>query len=303
MTTSALRTATARSVSGVLATARRGHPGLFWFAAAMGVVVVVAAVGVVADDRMLLGAPIWLKPLKFALSFGFYALALAWMLSLLTRGRRTGRVIGWALAAASAIEVGLVVVQVVRGRRSHYNEETPLDASIFSWMGMTVALIWLATAVVGVLLLRRRLDDPGMRWAIRLGLGLSLIGMALGMLMVDGSAHSVGVPDGGPGVPLFGWTTVGGDLRVGHFVGLHALQVLPLFAAGLAALDVLPAVRGRLVLVASAGYFGLITLLTWQALRGQPVFAPDPTTLAALGLLVVAVAGGAWAAVRRPVAA
>ncbi len=220
-------------VVGVLTAARRGHAGLFWLAAALGVLAVVAAVGVVVDDRVLLGAPIWLKPLKFALSFGLYALALAWMLGALDRGRRTGRAIGWVLVVASAVEVGVIALQAGRGRRSHFNEETALDGSLYSLMGATVGLIWLATAVVALLLLRQRLADPAMRWAIRLGLLVSLVGMGLGVLMVDGGAHAVGVADGGPGVPLFGWSTVGGDLRVGHFVGLHALQVLPLLAAAL----------------------------------------------------------------------
>ncbi len=283
----------------MLATARRGHPGLFWFAAAMGVLVVGAAAGVVLDDRTVLGAAIWLKPLKFALSFGLYALALAWMLALLSRGRRTGLVVGWALAIASALEVGLIVTQVVRGTRSHYNEETPFDGAVYSAMGMTVALIWVATAVVAVLLLRQKVADPGMRWGIRLGLLLSLVGMGFGMLMVGEGAHSIGVVDGGPGVPLFGWTTVGGDLRVGHFVGIHALQVLPLLAAVLSTFAIDAAVRGRLVLVAAGGYLGLMVLLTWQALRGQPVFAPDATTLIAFGLLVVAVVVAAWAVAGR----
>jgi hypothetical protein len=110
------------------------------------------------------------------------------------------------------------------------------------------------------------------------------------------------VADGGPGLPLFGWSTTGGDLRVGHFVGMHALQVLPLLAAALLAVPgrALPGrARLHLVRLAGAGYLALLALLTWQALRGQPVAVPDATTLAVFGALVVAVAAGALVVVRR----
>ncbi|MDF2979325.1 MAG: hypothetical protein K0S40_4053 [Actinomycetospora sp.] len=277
------------AVAAVLRTARRGHAGLFWLAATLGALAVVLAFAAVVDDRELLGAPLWLKPLKFALSFGLYALALAWMIGQLDRGRRTARAVGWVLTVGSAVEVGVIVAQAARGRRSHFNEETPLDGSLYSLMGATVALIWLATAVVAVVLLRQRVADPGLRWGIRLGLGVGLVGMGLGMLMVDGGAHAVGVADGGPGLPFVGWSTVGGDLRVGHFVGIHALQVLPLLAAALAATRLDAAARRGLVVVAGLGYLGLVGLATWQALRGQPVLAPDALTLAVLGALVLAV--------------
>ena len=51
--------------------------------------------------------------------------------------------------------------------------------------------------------------------------------------------------------------------------------------------------------MAGAGYAGLTVLLTWQALRGQPLIRPDAVTLTALGLLIVAGAAGAGLMVAR----
>lgn len=119
-------------------------------------------------------------------------------------------------------------------------------------------------------------------------------------------AHSVGVPDGGPSMPLTGWATTGGDLRIAHFFGMHALQLLPLLLIVLTALAARSArfpgfarladerVRLRLTLTASAAYAATFVLLTWQALRGQALFAPDGATLA--GAAAIVLLGGAAAA-------
>jgi hypothetical protein len=123
------------AVTGVLTDAWRGHAGLFWFAAAMAVLAVVAMVGIAVDPRAVLGAPTWLKPLKFALSFGLYALALAWMLGVAAPRSRTGAVLGWIVVVTSAVEIAVIVLQAARGRRSHFNEDTPLDGTLFSIMG------------------------------------------------------------------------------------------------------------------------------------------------------------------------
>src|SRR5258705_73246 len=116
-------------------------------------------------------------------------------------------------------------------------------------------------------------------------LGAAVAGRGLAI----GGEHSVGVPDGGSGVQLVGWSTTGGDLRVAHFVGLHALQMLPLAGWLLSRSRARRLGAGhRLALAWTAGlsYLGLIALLTWQALRGQPLIAPDAATLAALGALL-----------------
>jgi hypothetical protein len=92
-------------------------------------------------------------------------------------------------------------------------------------------------------------------------------------------------------MPITGWETGAGDLRVAHFFGLHALQVLPLVAIGLRLLSgrfsalTGAATRSALVIVASFGYAGFTGVLLWQAQRGQALVHPDGLTLlAAAGL-------------------
>jgi hypothetical protein len=287
----------------VLAVARRGHRGLFAFAVAMAVLTPVLAVLAVVDDRVLLGAPLWFKPLKFAISLALYAATLSWMLGQL-RERTLART-GWIVTAAAAIEMAVIVGQAAVGNRSHYNMDTPLSAALWGTMGVTIVVLWLATLAVALRFLREPGRDRAATAAIRLGLAVALIGLAEGFLMATAATHTVGAPDGGPGLPLLGWSTVGGDLRIAHFVGMHALQGLPLFAAALAVGHRLDEVtRVRLVQIAAVAWTGLVVLLTWQALRAQPLLAPDALTLAALGALVavtVAATVGTLAATRSSI--
>jgi hypothetical protein len=288
-------------MTSVLADARRGHRGLFAFAVAMAVLTPVLAVLAVVDDRVLLGAPLWLKPLKFAISFVAYAGTLAWLLGRL-RERALQRT-GWVIVTASAVEMAIIVGQASRGVRSHFNADTAFDATLFSVMGATIVVLWFATLAVALRFLRQPDPDRAVGTAIRLGLVVTLVGPLEGFAMVALNGHAVGVPDGGPGLPLVGWSTTGGDLRIAHFVGMHALQGLPLLAAALAAVGRLDEnTRVRLVRIAAVAWTGLVVLLTWQALHAQPLLAPDAVTLAALATLV-AVTGaatvGTLAAARR----
>ncbi|GAA4907963.1 hypothetical protein GCM10023204_11320 [Actinomycetospora succinea] len=283
------------------------------FCVAMAALAVVCLVGLVLDPRLLGGQPIWAKPLKFSVSFVLYSATLIWMISLVSvpRTRRWARRAGVVVAAAGTIEMIAIVGQVVRGRASHFNVATTLDTAVWSVMGTTIVILWLATAGVGVILLRERSLAVDTAWAVRLGLFVTLLGMAVAFLMTSPTgaqvagaqatgamptvgAHAVDVPDGGPGLPLVGWSTTGGDLRIAHFVGLHALQGLPLLVIGLTLLAARVAVlrdarvRARLVGVAGAAWTGLTVLLTGQALRGQPLIAPDGLTLGAAAVLVAA---------------
>lgn len=283
----------------VLADARRGHAGLYGLTIAMAALVLVTAVLAAVDQRELLGAPLWFKPLKFSLSIMLYAAALSWMLSRLP-GRGMWRA-GWIITVGAVLEMVIIVGQAARGVRSHFNDDSAFDVALYSIMGATIAVVWLATVAIALRFLRERSDDPVTTSAVRLGLLIGLAGMAVGFLISANGGHAVGVPDGGPGLFFVGWSTTGGDLRIGHFVGMHALQLLPLLAAGLAAIGrglLDETARLRIVQIAAAGYAGLVVLVTWQALRGQPLLAPDAVTLAAIVALALGT-GGALAGVLR----
>jgi uncharacterized protein YhhL (DUF1145 family) len=262
------------------------------FSLLMVALIPVSLAGLIIDDRIVAGSPIWFKPFKFAVSFALYGVTLAWMLTLTTRLRRTGWWAGTALAVASAAEMVIVVGQVIRGRASHFNVATPFDQVMWRAMAVTIMVVWVMHAVIAVALLFTRFADAATGLAIRLGTVLTLIGLALGILMTMpaagqdvsagiSGAHSVGVPDGGPQMAVTGWSTTGGDLRIPHFVGIHALQILPLAAMLLRGRATRQTVWGLAI-----GYAGLLALLTWQALRGQPLLRPD--LLTALGALAVA---------------
>ncbi|GAA2668862.1 MULTISPECIES: hypothetical protein [Actinosynnema] len=285
----------------MLIRALRAHPPLAVLTVLNTALVPVALLGLLIDDRIIAGSPIWLKPLKFALSLALYGLSLAWALTLTTRLRRTARWAGAVAALGGTIEIVVIVVQVVRGRQSHFNQTTELDASLYAFMGMTIAVVWVMHGLLCVVLLTSGFEDPATATALRFGAVIALAGMAVGFLMTTPArgqdpalgavgAHSVGAPDGGGQLALTGWSTEAGDLRVPHFIGMHALQLLPLLVALLPA----PATP-RLVRDLGGAYAGLTALALWQALRGQPVLEPDAATLAGLAALLA----WTWFALRR----
>lgn len=310
---------------------RRLRPVLSWhrplavFAATNAVLAMVAVTGLVVDERVLRGEPIWLKPFKFAVSFVLFGFTLAWMISLLRRRRRWGKRLGTVIVAMGVVEMAVIVGQVVRGQQSHFNTTTVFDTGLWTIMGSAIVGLWVATVIVAILLLREPVADRVLMRAIRLGIVVALVGMAMAFFMTAPTAdqaqalaagqttatgaHSVGVRDGGPGLPVTGWSTTGGDLRAAHFVGMHALQGVPLFALVLGILSARltrlrdERVRMGLVAVTAAAWLGFALLLLWQALRGQPLLSPDGMTLGALAVLLMGTATATGLVLRTGAAA
>ena len=253
-----------------------------------GMLVVFAAslAAMAVDHSRILGQPTWLKPSKFAISSAVYAFTLAWIFTFLPGRRRLTAIVGRITAVVLVVEVGIIDAQAARGVTSHFNAASALDAALFGIMGLAILMLFGAAIALTVALFRQRFSDEAFGWALRLGLLLTVLGQATGALMttptraqldaartsgmkVSGS-HTVGAPDGGPGLPITGWSREHGDLRVPHFIGMHGVQLLPA-SAWLLGLFGGAAWRRRAVFVTAAAYYALFTCLLIQALSGRPL--------------------------------
>lgn len=285
----------------------RWHRPLLVLGILLAALSVATLVGYLVDDRELLGVNLWEKPLKFAISGVLYAVTWAWLIGHFTRWQRAAWWAGTVIAITLAIELVVIVGAAAAGITSHFNVSTPLATTLWSIMAAAITTLWVATFVAAVALWRNPGADPARQAAIRTGVAISLLGMGLAFLMTGptaeqlndfqgiAGAHAVGTADGGPGLPLLGWSTIAGDLRIPHFIGMHALQALPLLAllleAGARRAPLLrdALVRRGLVLTGAGAYLAVVGLVTMQALRGQSIVAPDALTLS-IGFAIAAAA-------------
>lgn len=296
----------------------RWHRPLIGLAVVMAGLSVVTVVLALVDPREILGQNAWFKPLKFALSIGIYAVTLAWLIGQVGRLRRAADILGTVTAVALVVEIVIIVGAAAFGTASHFNVATPLNTTLWVVMAVSITIVWLASLVVGIAVVLNPGPDAARNLAVRAGVALGLVGMALAFLMTGPSeeqinnfqgvagAHAVGVDDGGPGVPFFGWSTEGGDLRIPHFVGIHALQAIPL---ALLVIELLSrrfhvlrdlGVRFRLVVIGTLTFAALLVIVTWQALRGEPIVAPSaPILTASAAALVIAIAAAVMALMPR----
>ena len=277
--------------------------------------VVLSISGLLADPSVVDGAPTWLKPFKFAVSTSLFVFTLAFVTGRLTRVRRFAVWLGRIMAVALVLEIALIDMQAARHTASHFNRATSFDAAVYGAMGLTIAVVFLSTALLCGACFLERFKDRALGWAVRLGLLLALAGMGVGALMTLPTpqqlaaahaggemrrvgAHTVGAADGGRALPVTGWSADHGDLRIAHFLGLHAMQVLLLAWWASSRSARWGRVRQlRLVGIATGSWAMVFGLVLWQALRGESLLRLDGLTVGAwAACLAVTAAGFAWIA-------
>lgn len=210
------------------------------------------------------GVSAWLKPFKFALSVMLYVWSMAWYCYYLPSSFNIS-VFNGVVIGLLGFEIVYIAIQAGRGQASHFNLSTPLYAGLYALMGLAAALVTVYTAYVGVLFFSNHFATLPLAyvWGIRLGMAIFVIFSFEGAIMGGRLAHTVGGPDGSTGIPLLKWSLTFGDLRVAHFIGMHALQVLPLLAYY--------CVKNTKAIIAIAAVYGLLALYTLvKALNGKP---------------------------------
>ena len=214
----------------------------------------------------------WYKPFKFAFSTFLFSWAMAWYCFYLPNFNI--KLFNWAIILLLGFEIFYIALQAGRGQLSHYNVSTPVYSALFSLMAFAASAVTIYTAYVGFLFFRHSFSELPIYyvWSIRFAIILFVIFSFEGFAMGSRMNHSVGALNDNSDWFIVGWSKTVGDLRVSHFIGMHALQVIPFLSY-----YVLKNVKLTIGLSVLYGLLALATLI--QALQGRPLIKSKRPTL------------------------
>lgn len=214
------------------------------------------------------GVNAWIKPFKFAVSIGLYSWTLAWYCHYLTDFYVTP--FNWVVIILFGFELIYITFQASKGQMSHFNISTSTYSMLYSLMGLAATVVTLYTAYIGLLFFIQTFPDlPNYYvWAIRFGILIFVVFSFEGALMGSRMNHSVGAINDNSNWFIAGWSKTVGDLRVSHFIGMHALQLLPLLSFYIFK-------DTKATIIISLLYAVLATTTLVQALNGKPIFTQN----------------------------
>lgn len=219
----------------------------------------------------VLGLNSMIKPIKFCLSIWIYQWTMAYLLFYVNNQNRV-KWYAYLSVFVMVFELSVIIGQAFLGGLSHFNQTASLGGMLYALMG--VFIVWLTTATL-VLTLRfifqRSYSIPApFALSIKIGLFLFVVFSFFGGYMSALNTHNIGGPMGESGLPILNWSTLYGDLRVAHFFGIHALQVVP-FAGYLIAEKITEESKAKsYVWLIALIYFAFVIALVLQSLKGNP---------------------------------
>ena len=244
---------------------KRRNALLFWFGLFNLAVAVICLVLMPFEEAKILGVNRWLKPFKFYSSVGIMILTMGWLMYYMNNQKKVRRY-SRIMAVTMFFENALIMMQAIRNTTSHFNNTSVFNGIVFNIMGILIVIFTVIVILVCIAFFRQKQFSIPLAyvWGIRLGLLFFIIFSLEGGVMVGLLKHTVGAADGSTGLPLVNWSNEHGDLRIAHFLGLHSLQILPLFG------HYISGSKSQTIFF-SIVYFVLCAALFLQAINGIPL--------------------------------
>ena len=244
------------------------NESLFWFGLLCLSLSIIFLVLTKITSTQVHGVNAWFKPFKFAVSIGLFSWTMALYCDYLSDFNVTP--FNWTVITLFGFELIYIIFQASKGQLSHFNISTPTHSLIYSLMGLIAVLVTLYTAYIGLLFLTQSFPSlPSYYvWSIRLGILIFVVFSFEGGLMGSRMNHSVGAINDNSNWWILGWSKTVGDLRVSHFIGMHALQILPLLS-----FYIFKNTKATIVISIIYGLLATTTLV--QALNGKPIFTQN----------------------------
>src|SRR6516164_6488792 len=214
-----------------------------------------------------------IKPLNFTMSMAMYLATVVILLDYLRASMWWKKVIGWGVSICLLTAITCITMQAARGTTSHFNNSTPFRLRRLLGDGHSGPSQWRLCPCPANLCSTgqvRCLAVISTRDRIR-AFPFPCRFRHRGVMVAQGQSV-VGVAPGGPGLPVVNWSTTRGDFRVAHFLGIHALQILPIAGWLIGQMEGLPRrARAPAVVAVSAGYVLLMGIVLLQAMNGVPL--------------------------------
>ncbi|MCH7535999.1 MAG: hypothetical protein IH948_09740 [Bacteroidetes bacterium] len=233
------------------------------------------------------GAVSFRKPIAFGLALGLNAWSLAWVMTYLPKRKKTSWFWLGVYLLAAYLEFIPITIQVWRGEASHFNHGDPLSAALWSIMGLVIVGLVFAVFFITIWSFTSLKAPSNYGWAIKIGMLILAVGQGFGQWIISNAGDILGAEGVAvlpAGVSFEDASTYGlaGNMKLIHFLSLHAIQFLPVLAILTQYTDWNEAKKRDILLLAAAGYIGLMIVVFDQVFNGRALF--DLNIFSAIGL-------------------